>query len=85
MTGRRGVLPRQHDDQLRARGLRAERVRALGYTKSEVSHPLRKTIKLGKPQGPCGTLSYRGKLLPISRRQLASYAATTFVAPKRKR
>jgi hypothetical protein len=37
------------------------------YTKSEVSHPLRKTIKLGKPQGPCGTLTYRGKLLPISK------------------
>jgi hypothetical protein len=37
------------------------------YTKSDVSHPLRKTIKLGKPRGPCGTLTYRGKLLPFKK------------------
>jgi hypothetical protein len=37
------------------------------YTKSDVNHPLKKTIKLGRPQGPCGTLSYRGKLLPFSK------------------
>ena len=37
------------------------------YTKSDVSHPLKKTIKLGKPQGPCGTLTYRGKLLPFKK------------------
>jgi hypothetical protein len=37
------------------------------YTKSDVNHVLKKTVKLGKPQGPCGTLTYRGKLIPLKK------------------